>query len=71
MHQPSQNPEERHSEHKDIAHPIALECREYIQKKVLAAFEEEKKTPSSQDHAVPRAPVNSARSHFEDDDIEL
>lgn len=38
---------ERQSEHKDIAHPITLECREYIQKKVLDAYEAEKiKGPS-------------------------
>ncbi|MBI4972030.1 MAG: septation protein SpoVG family protein [Candidatus Omnitrophica bacterium] len=34
--------EERENEHKDIAHPITLECREYIQKTVLEAFEKEK-----------------------------
>ena len=34
--------EDRDSEHKDIAHPITLECREYIQKTVLEAFEKEK-----------------------------
>ena len=34
------------SEHRDIAHPITLECREYIQKKVLEAYEAEKKSPS-------------------------
>lgn len=33
---------ERRSEHKDIAHPITLQCREYIQKKVLEAFDKEK-----------------------------
>ena len=41
MPQMSANPEERHSEHKDIAHPITLECREYIQKKVLDAYQAE------------------------------
>ena len=42
MHQ-----EVRHSEHRDIAHPITLECREYIQKKVLDAYGAElKKSPS-------------------------
>ena len=35
--------EERQAEHKDIAHPITLECREYIQKEVLAAYEAEKR----------------------------
>ena len=38
----------RQSEHKDMAHPITVECREYIQKKVLGAYEAEKgKTPIS------------------------
>lgn len=32
----------RQSEHKDIAHPITAECREYIQKKVLEAYEKER-----------------------------
>lgn len=31
--------ESRQSEHKDIAHPITPECREYIQKKVLNAYQ--------------------------------
>ena len=30
---------ENQSEHRDIAHPITMECREYIQRKVLDAFE--------------------------------
>ncbi|MFH0772477.1 MAG: septation protein SpoVG family protein [Candidatus Omnitrophota bacterium] len=38
---------ERQSEHKDIAHPITLEFREYIQKKVLEAFEAEKSKGTS------------------------
>jgi len=32
----------RQSEHKDIAHPITVQCREHIQEKVLAAYEEER-----------------------------
>ena len=32
----------RQSEHKDIAHPITTECRDYIQKKVLEAYDIEK-----------------------------
>ncbi|MFC1809722.1 septation protein SpoVG family protein [Candidatus Omnitrophota bacterium] len=32
----------RQNEHKDIAHPITLECREYIQKLVLEAYENQK-----------------------------
>ena len=38
---------ERQSEHRDIAHPITLECREYIQKKVLDAYGAEKGTGGS------------------------
>ena len=39
---PLATPEEaRQTEHKDIAHPITPECREYIQKKVLEAYENE------------------------------
>lgn len=50
--QPSmQTPESEHdlrqSEHKDIAHPITMQAREYIQKKVLSAYEEEKKKVTS------------------------
>jgi stage V sporulation protein G len=38
----------RQSEHKDIAHPITQEFRDYLQKKVLEAYEKEqaKGTPS-------------------------
>ena len=48
----------RQSEHKDIAHPITAECRDYIQKKVLEAYEKEKKTPSPA--AAPARPVTRA-----------
>ena len=37
----------RQAEHKDIAHPITVECREIIQKKVLAAYEAERAKLSS------------------------
>lgn len=46
----SDETKERQSEHKDIAHPITLECREYIQKKVLDAYEVESKKEPSQTH---------------------
>ena len=45
-HRPVQTQEgrlERESDHRDIAHPITLECREYLQKKVLEAYEADKK----------------------------
>jgi len=67
------NPQ-RQSEHRDIAHPITSDFREYIQKKVLAAYEEEKKTPSSpssQVQATPKASGGAHSGHYEDDDIEL
>lgn len=62
----------KQSEHKDIAHPITAECREYIQKKVLEAFENEKKKgPSTQpaDESGYRQKAPSAID--EENDIEL
>ncbi|MEW5758747.1 MAG: septation protein SpoVG family protein [Candidatus Omnitrophota bacterium] len=35
------------SEHKDICHPITQTFREYLQKKVIDAFEKESSVPSS------------------------
>jgi len=59
----------RQSEHKDIAHPITAECRDYIQKKVLEAYEKDKKAPSS---AKPEAVyVRKPSIVEEDNDIEL
>ncbi len=37
----------RRSEHRDIAHPINVETREYIQEKILQAYEAEKANKSS------------------------
>ena len=66
----------RQSEHKDIAHPITAECRDYIQKKVLEAYESEKtKGPSSPSPSKGPLPVKmpERRSEYveEDNDIEL
>jgi stage V sporulation protein G len=70
------------SEHRDIAHPITLECREYIQKKVLEAYESERtKGPGAPSHERPsherprrqEAPKEEApkvEEHLEDDAIE-
>lgn len=33
--------QDRENEHRDIAHPVKQEFREYLQKKVLAAYEKE------------------------------
>ncbi|MFA6321258.1 MAG: septation protein SpoVG family protein [Candidatus Omnitrophota bacterium] len=62
----------RQSEHKDIAHPITAECRDYIQKKVLEAYEKDKKSSPSQ-NAVPvyAGASRSSREIEEDTDIEL
>jgi len=38
---------EAKSEHRDLAHPITSQSREYIQKKVLEAYEAEKAKTSS------------------------
>lgn len=40
---PSPSGDSRQSEHKDIAHPITQSFREQLQKKVLEAYEKEKK----------------------------
>jgi len=47
----------RQSEHKDIAHPITTECRDYIQKKVLEAYENEKKQGPSHRLSQAQAPA--------------
>lgn len=55
----------KQSEHRDIAHPITLECREYIQKKVLDAYEEElNKTgmPQERETQAPERPPAPAPS---------
>jgi len=66
----------RQSEHKDIAHPITAECREYIQKKVLDAYESERtKGPSaagsSSGFSKPSTGQHQASEVEEDNDIEL
>jgi len=40
------------SEHKDIAHPITQSFREYLQKRILEAYEQEKKGPGSSQPVV-------------------
>ena len=57
---------QRQSEHKDIAHPITAEFREYIQKKVLEAYDAEKKRGPS----APK-PAGVAHAVEEENDIEL
>lgn len=43
------------SEHKDLAHPITQSFREYLQKRILEAYEQEKK-------AAPNSPGYSEKS---------
>ncbi len=67
----------RQSEHKDIAHPITADCRDYIQKKVLEAYDiENKNGPVSSGAKPASAPVSAAalssrRVIEEESDIEL
>ena len=60
----------RQSEHKDIAHPITTECRDYIQKKVLEAYEAERKAPAARPR-LEKVVESAARKIEEDNDIEL
>ncbi len=41
------SPLDRQAEHRDIAHPITQEFRDYIQKKVLEAYEKEISKPKT------------------------
>lgn len=50
----------RQSGHRDVAHPITPECREYIQKKVLTAYENELKNPSPDNYGSDRPRSESA-----------
>ena len=45
-HETGDHPEVKQSEYKDIAHPITVECREYIQKTVLEAYQQQKNVKS-------------------------
>jgi stage V sporulation protein G len=66
VHVPGPGDEVRQSEHKDIAHPITAEFREYIQKKVLEGYDiEKKKGPEA------ARPVAAIHSVDEENDIEL
>jgi len=58
----------RQSEHKDIAHPITLECREKIQKKVLEAYDQEaKRGPEHKSPGIKHDDGYSRPMHDEDD----
>ena len=70
----TEDPAQRESEHRDIAHPITAECRDYIQKKVLEAFENEKKQGTSPRPQEVKNTVSVPRNSSvveEDTDIEL
>ncbi len=69
-HITAQDESARQSEHKDIAHPITLECREYIQKKVLDAYEQEKKEPKSES-SIGNKPISVDHGMDTEGDIEL
>lgn len=63
-----EDPSQKESEHRDIAHPITLECREYLQKKVLEAYETEgKRGPSAGPSMASASPVSKPSvSHKEE-----
>lgn len=66
----------RQSEHKDIAHPITAEARDYIQRKVLEAYENEKKAgpapkPAAAGPTAGSVPYRAAEAEIEENDIEL
>jgi len=63
----------RQAEHRDIAHPITLECREMIQKKVLQAFDEESiKAPQMRNKMKGDfAPIDEMEDDAEGRDIAL
>lgn len=64
---PAATPEEnRQAEHKDIAHPITPVCREYIQKKVLDAYEQEAGKSPNQNHGESHVPGKSQTSTAEE-----
>ena len=62
---------ERQSEHRDIAHPITSDFREYIQKKVLEAYEAELKKGPIHPSVVKTVSVSHTGAADEDDEIEL
>lgn len=60
---------QRQSEHRDIAHPITAECREMIQKKVLDAYDAEKKGSPSLSEPSPEK--KSEPDHFNASDVDI
>ena len=62
---------EKQSEHRDIAHPITSDFRDYIQKKVLAAYGEESKIGPTQPSMSAAPAGRRMDTMYEDDDIEL
>ena len=67
----AEDPLQKESEHRDIAHPITSEFRDYIQKRVLAAYGDESKRGQTPQPLMPSAPSSRISTMDEDDDIEL
>ncbi len=63
--------ESRQTEHKDIAHPITPECREYIQKKVLEGYDLELSKSSLEHGSDQEVSYNKSRHGSEDAPGEL
>lgn len=55
---------QRQDEHKDIAHPVTLECREFIQKAVLEAYEKDK--GNTRENTKTQAPKEEAKEEADE-----
>ena len=59
----------RQSEHRDIAHPITSEFRDYIQKMVIDAYDKEKSTrPADSGARAPEPATGAAADTYRDQD---
>ena len=62
---------QRQSEHRDIAHPITVECRDKIQKKVLEAYKSDKPERPSATSAKPSVKPIPGTEPFGAGDLDL
>ena len=53
--------------HADIAHPITSECREFLQKKVVAAFEAERERSTQEGYIPPDLDADFVEEKAEED----
>jgi hypothetical protein len=60
--QKEQVPSDAKTEHRDIAHPITQEFREYLQKKILNAYQQEVRQGSSSGYNTGRPSTRESSS---------